>query len=61
MQDAITGLIGRYDQQGRYFDRSAIDRLEGYFAESEARLAAVTLINREAAAIVREQPAPLAG
>ena len=54
MQDAITGLIGRYDQQGRYFDRSAIDRLEGYFAESEARLAAVTLINREAAAIVRE-------
>tara|TARA_B100001939_G_scaffold344542_1_gene359155 strand:+ start:1135 stop:1653 length:519 start_codon:yes stop_codon:yes gene_type:complete len=54
MQDAITGLIGRYDQQGRYFDRSAIDRLEGYFAESEARLAAVTLINREAAEIVRE-------
>jgi len=54
MQDAITGLIGRYDQQGRYFDRSAIDSLEGYFAESEARLAAVTLINREAAAIVRE-------
>ncbi|MEB3176954.1 MAG: allophycocyanin subunit beta [Synechococcus sp.] len=54
MQDAITGLIGRYDQQGRYLDRSAIDSLEGYFAEAEVRLAAVTLINREAAAIVRE-------
>ncbi|MEA5390498.1 allophycocyanin subunit beta [Cyanobium gracile UHCC 0139] len=54
MRDAITGLIGRYDQLGRYFDRSAIDRIDSYFAQAEVRLAAVELINREAATIVRE-------
>ena len=54
MRDAITGLIGRYDQLGRYLDREAIDRIQTYLAESELRLAAVELINREAAAIVRE-------
>jgi len=54
MRDAITGLIGRYDQQGRYLDRSAIDRISSYYSESGLRLAAVELINREAAAIVRE-------
>ncbi len=54
MQDAITGLIGRYDQKGRYLDRSALDSIEGYFGEAETRLAAVTTINREAAEIVRE-------
>ena len=27
MRDAITGLIGRYDQLGRYLDGSAIDRI----------------------------------
>jgi phycobilisome core component len=54
MQDAITGLIGRYDQQGRYLDRSALDRLEVYFNESTLRLAAVALINGDAAEIIRE-------
>ncbi len=54
MRDAITGLIGRYDQLGRYFDRSAVDRIEGYFGEAELRLKAVELINREAAELVRE-------
>ena len=54
MQDAITGLIGRYDQLGRYFDRSALDRLEAYFAESSLRLAAVAIINADAAEIIRE-------
>jgi phycobilisome core component len=54
MRDAITGLIGRYDQLGRYFDRSAIDRIDVYFGQSALRLAAVELINGEAAAIVRE-------
>jgi phycobilisome core component len=54
MRDAITGLIGRYDQLGRYLDREAIDRVQAYLSESELRLAAVELINREAAAIVRE-------
>jgi phycobilisome core component len=54
MRDAITGLIGRYDQLGRYLDRAAIDRIDTYYAESGVRLAAVELINREAAEIVRE-------
>ncbi|EDY38635.1 allophycocyanin, beta subunit [Cyanobium sp. PCC 7001] len=54
MRDAITGLIGRYDQLGRYLDREAIDRITAYYAEAELRLKAVELINREAAAIVRE-------
>ncbi len=54
MRDAITGLIGRYDQLGRYFDRAAIDRIDAYYGQSERRLAAVELINREAAGIVRE-------
>jgi phycobilisome core component len=54
VQDAISSLIGRYDQQGRYFDGSALDRLENYFSESELRIAAVDLINGDAAEIVRE-------
>jgi len=54
MRDAITGLIGRYDQLGRYFDRDAIDRIATFYSEAEVRLAAVELINREATEIVRE-------
>ena len=54
MRDAITGLIGRYDQLGRYLDRDAIDTISTYLAESTARLAAVELINREATELVRE-------
>jgi len=54
MRDAISGLIGRYDQLGRYFDRAAIDRIDVFYAQSTIRLAAVELINREAATIVRE-------
>ena len=52
MRDAITGLIGRYDQLGRYLDRDAIERIAGYFDQAALRLAAVELINREAAEIV---------
>jgi phycobilisome core component len=54
MRDAITGLIGRYDQLGRYLDRDAIDRIDTYYSQSTIRLAAVELINREAAEIVRK-------
>jgi len=54
MRDAISGLIGRYDQLGRYFDRAAIDRIDVFYAQSSVRLAAVELINREATTIVRE-------
>ena len=54
MRDAIGGLIGRYDQLGRYLDRTAIDRIESYLGECALRIEAVELINREAADIVRE-------
>jgi phycobilisome core component len=54
MRDAISGLIGRYDQLGRYFDRAAIDRIDAYYGQAAQRLQAVELINREAAGIVRE-------
>jgi phycobilisome core component len=54
MRDAITGLIGRYDQLGRYLDRTAMDSIDGYLGEASLRLQAVELINREAAEIVRE-------
>jgi phycobilisome core component len=54
MRDAITGLIGRYDQLGRYLDRSAIDRIDVYYSQAALRLAAVELINGRAASIVRE-------
>ncbi len=54
MRDAITGLIGRYDQLGRYLDREAIDRISTYLSQATLRLAAVEIINREAADIVRE-------
>ena len=54
MRDAITGLIGRYDQLGRYFDRNAVDSIEAYLSESALRIKAVELINSEATEIVRE-------
>lgn len=54
MRDAITGLIGRYDQLGRYLDRDAIDCINGYLGEAALRVAAVELINREATEIVRD-------
>ena len=54
MRDAISGVIGRYDQLGRYLDRDALARIEAFYSQSTVRLAAVDLINREAAGIVRE-------
>ena len=54
MRDAISGLIGQYDRLGRYFDREAIDCVKTYFSEAELRLAAVELINRDAAQLIRD-------
>ena len=54
MRDVISGLIGRYDQLGRYFDRSAIDSVNAYLDESTLRIQAVELINGSATEIVRE-------
>lgn len=54
MRDAVTSLISTYDATGRYLDRDAIDSLKAYFNSGVSRVAAATLINGNAAAIVRE-------
>ena len=54
MRDAITGLIGHYDQLGRYLDRSAIVSIGTYLDEAGVRIAAVELINSQSTEIVRD-------
>lgn len=54
MRDAITSLIGTYDIAGRYFDRTAIDRLKSYFDTGTARVQAAAAINGNAAEIVKQ-------
>ncbi|WP_088243685.1 allophycocyanin subunit beta [Calothrix rhizosoleniae] len=54
MRDAVTSLINNYDLAGRYFDRNAIDDLKSYFASGTARVEAATVINGDAAAIVKQ-------
>jgi len=54
MQDAVTTLIRNYDITGRYLDRDAMDQLQSYFASGTARVTAATIINGNAAAIVKE-------
>ena len=54
MRDAITSLISRYDTVGRYFDRNAMDSLKDYFDTGAARVQLASLINGNAAAIVKE-------
>jgi phycobilisome core component len=54
MRDTVTNLIKNYDGTGRYLDRDAIDNLKAYFASGTDRIVAATVINANAAAIVRE-------
>jgi phycobilisome core component len=54
MRDAVTTLINNYDVTGRYLDRDAIDKLQSYFASGTARVQAATVINANAATIVKE-------
>lgn len=54
MRDAITSLIGRYDTIGRYLDRNAFDSLKDYFDTGSARVQIATVINGNAASIVKE-------
>lgn len=54
MRDAVTSLISKYDATGRYLDRDAIDTLKSYFDSGVNRVTAATLINGNAASIVRE-------
>lgn len=54
MRDAVTSLIKNYDGIGRYLDRAAIDVLKSYFDSGTARVQAATVINANAAAIVKQ-------
>jgi phycobilisome core component len=54
MRDAVTNLIRNYDGSGRYLDRLAIDSLKSYFDTGTARIEAATIINANAAAIVKQ-------
>lgn len=54
MRDAVGGLIGTYDITGRYLDRNALDNLKSYFTQGEARIKVATLINGNAADIVKQ-------
>src|SRR6476646_11156953 len=54
MRDAVTSLIRNYDITGRYLDRNAIDALKSYFDTGTARIAAASVINANAASIVKQ-------
>lgn len=54
MRDAVTGLISNYDLAGQYLDRDAVDELRSYFTTGTVRVQAATVINGNAAAIVKE-------
>jgi phycobilisome core component len=54
MRDAITSLIGTYDVAGRYFDRTALERLKSYFDTGTARVQAAATVNSSAASIVKQ-------
>ncbi len=54
MRDAVTSLIKNYDITGRYLDRDAIDQLKAYFQTGTARVQAASVINSNAAAIVKQ-------
>jgi phycobilisome core component len=54
MRDAVTSLIRNYDVTGRYLDRNALDNLKSYFDTGMARVQAATVINSNAAGIVRQ-------
>jgi phycobilisome core component len=54
MRDAITNLIRNYDQTGRYLDRDALDSLKSYFGSGTDRVTAASIINANAAAIVKQ-------
>ncbi len=54
MRDAVTSLIKNYDTTGRYLDRNGLDVLKSYFQSGTARVQAATVINSQAAALVKK-------
>jgi phycobilisome core component len=59
MRDAVTSLIQSYDLTGRYLDRDAIENLQSYFQSGMARVQAATVINANAANVVKQAGAAL--
>lgn len=59
MRDAVTTLIKNYDIAGKYFDRNAIDSLKSYFESGTDRIQAASVINANAAAIVKQSGSQL--
>ncbi len=53
MRDAITDLIRDYDVAGRYLDTNALSELKEYFDSGTARVQAATMINANAASVVK--------
>ncbi|MEM6446646.1 MAG: allophycocyanin subunit beta [Cyanobacteria bacterium J06642_2] len=53
MSDAVATLIKQYDLAGRYFDRSAMERLQSYFSTGSVRIEAAQAITLNAADIVK--------
>lgn len=53
MRDAVTSLIKTYDITGRYFDRDAMDTLKSYFNSGMDRVTVATVLNANAAALVK--------
>ncbi|MGB3493767.1 MAG: allophycocyanin subunit beta [Elainellaceae cyanobacterium] len=54
MRDAVTSLIRTYDATGRYLDRDAVDTLKAYFDSGMARVQAASIVNANAAALVKQ-------
>ncbi|MGK7922332.1 MAG: allophycocyanin subunit beta, partial [Trichodesmium sp.] len=54
MRDSVTSLIENYDSKGRYLDRDGVDQLKSYFETGTARVEAATVINSQAASLVKQ-------
>ncbi len=59
MRDAVSSVIKQYDTVGRYLDRSALDRLQGYFQTGAARIQAARVITLNSTRIVKGAAAQL--
>ena len=52
--DAVTSLIKNYDLSGLYFDRQALDSIKSYYQSGTTRIKVATMINANAADLVKK-------
>jgi allophycocyanin beta subunit len=57
MKDAISAVINKYDQQGKYLDSAAVDQLRAFFASGELRVRAAATISANAQSIIKDATA----